>query len=378
MNPIKAVVVLFDRYFYSEKQSECSDLDLRVKPDWKQLRTRIRTMPTCDICHYAFLLSVMMISMIVSPVHILFKLVVIIGLATIFIVPLTSQFFWSALPILTWVGLFFNMPFIPVWIKPAITVQSLPALETILYGDNLSDILAASPNAFLDLLAWLPYGIIHFAFPFILAALLFVFGPPRCLRAYAFAFGYMNLIGVITQLLFPAAPPWYRLLHNLEPANYSMNGSPGGLGRIDQLFGFDMYTTTFSKTSPIIFGAFPSLHSGSAVMEALFFSYLFPRLSWVACAYVSWLWWSTMYLSHHYFIDLTGGAVLSLTIFTYTKYRHLPMRSLKCWCRWSYTSIDKFDAYSSNPLRGKTSADVVIELDESFSSSSSSTNLNWV
>ena len=78
----------------------------------------------------------------------------------------------------------------------------------------------------------------------------------------------MNLLGVLIQMAFPAAPPWYKNLHGLEPANYSMHGSPGGLGRIDKLLGVDMYTRVFQFINH--FGAFPSLHSGCCIMEVLF------------------------------------------------------------------------------------------------------------
>ena len=240
-----------------------------------------------------------------------------------FLIPLTSQFFLPALPVFTWLALYFTCAKIPQEWKPAITVKVLPAMETILYGDNLSNVLATITTGVLDILAWLPYGIIHFSFPFVLAAIIFLFGPPTALRSFGFAFGYMNLLGVLIQMAFPAAPPWYKNLHGLEPANYSMHGSPGGLGRIDKLLGVDMYTTGFSNSS-IIFGAFPSLHSGCCIMEVLFLCWLFPRFKFVWVTYASWLWWSTMYLTHHYFVDLIGGAMLSLTVFEFTKYKYLP------------------------------------------------------
>ena len=93
-----------------------------------------------------------------------------------------------------------------------------------------------------------------------------------------------------------------------------MPGSPGGLLRIDRVFHGSGYTNAFGS-APLVFGAFPSLHSGTAVMEALFLSHFFPSLKTVYWAYVGTLWWATMYLSHHYLIDLTGGACLSVIMF---------------------------------------------------------------
>lgn len=106
----------------------------------------------------------------------------------------------------------------------------------------------------------------------------------------------------------------YEIIHGLTPATYAMPGSPGGLLRIDRVFHSQGYTNTFGN-APLVFGAFPSLHSGCAVMEALFLSHFFPHLKALYWAYTGILWWATMYLSHHYLIDLTGGACLSVVVF---------------------------------------------------------------
>ncbi|KAI5964324.1 AUR1 [Candida pseudojiufengensis] len=333
---------LFHRYFLSEKTptSNLSDLntDTNIRTTLHQLRHH--NWSKGEIFHYTFLCSILLFVFIIFPASILYKLPIIIAFSFLFLIPITSQFFLPALPILTWLAFYFTCAKIPHSWKPAISVKFLPAMETILYGDNLSNVLASITNRALDILAWLPYGLFHFGAPFVVAALIFLFGPPTSLRSYGFAFGYMNLFGVIIQMLFPAAPPWYKNLYGLQPANYTMHGSPGGLGRIDELLGFDMYTTGFSN-SPVIFGAFPSLHSGCCIMEVLFMCWLFPKLKPLFVFYASWLWWSTMYLTHHYFIDLTGGAVLSLLVFEFTKYKYLP--KIKGFCRWSYTELNYYN-----------------------------------
>lgn len=201
--------------------------------------------------------------------------------------------------------------FIPGDSRPTVWVRVLPALENIFYGANISNILSAHKNVLLDILAWLPYGIIHFGAPFVCSAIMFVFGPPSTVSVFARSFGYMNLAGVTIQLLFPCSPPWYENLYGLAPANFSMQGSPAGLARIDQLFGIDLYTSTFTA-SPMPFGAFPSLHAGCATFEALFMSHVFPALTPFFVGYTLWLWWATMYLSHHYAVDLIGGSLRTL------------------------------------------------------------------
>jgi hypothetical protein len=115
-----------------------------------------------------------------------------------------------------------------------------------------------------------------------------------------------------------------------------MKGSPAGLARIDALFGGHGYTVTFTN-APVPFGAFPSLHAACATMEALYCSYFFPIsiqiggsvidrilgkgkklaldariLYW---SYAFWLYWCTMYLMHHYLVDLVGGGCLATVCF---------------------------------------------------------------
>lgn len=194
----------------------------------------------------------------------------------------------------------------------------LPTLENIIYGANISNILAAYKTSPLDILAWLPYGIFHYGGPAVCSMIFFVFGPPGTTATFARAFGYMNLIGVFIQVTFPCSPPWYENLYGLAPANYSILGSPAGLARIDELLGMDLYTSGFTA-SPMVFGAFPSLHAASATLEALFLSYVFPKLRPVWILYTLWLWWATMYLSHHYAVDLVAGSLLAVYVFYYTR-----------------------------------------------------------
>lgn len=232
-----------------------------------------------------------------------------------------------------------NLRFISGEYRPPIWVRVLPALENILYGANLSNILSAHKAVALDVLAWLPYGITHFGAPFVCSGVMFIFGPPGTTPVFARSFGYMNMAGVMIQLIFPCSPPWYENKYGLAPANYSMQGSPAGLAAIDKLFGIDLYTSTFTA-SPMVFGAFPSLHSGSAVIEALFMSFTFPKLRPLFIFYALWLWWATMYLSHHYAVDLVGGAMLSAAAYFIAKGKFLPRQQPGKMFRWDYDYVE--------------------------------------
>lgn len=269
------------------------------------------------------------------------------------LMPATRQFFLPVLPIFTWLVFFFNARFIPAEYRPHIWVKVLPALENIFYGGNVSNILSAHQHVVLDVLAWLPYGILHFGGPFVWALLMFVFAPPGTLPVFARTFGYLNITGVLVQLVFPCSPPWYENMYGLAPANYSMEGSPAGLARIDMLFGFDMYTTNFTA-SPLVFGAFPSLHSGNAVLEALFMCHCFPKFRAIFIGYAMWMWWATMYLSHHYAVDLVAGGFMAAIAFYIAKTNFLPRIQMDKMTRWDYDYVEHGDTPSGGYEYGLT------------------------
>ncbi|KAG1847030.1 hypothetical protein DFJ58DRAFT_717252 [Suillus subalutaceus] len=181
--------------------------------------------------------------------------------------------------------MFYSNQFLPADHRPAVHVVFLPMLE--------SPHPHALHTPLLDIIAWLPYGVVCYTFPLVLAALLWLFRPPA-LRILAKAFGHQNCIGIFifTQIILPYAAPWYEIIYVPTPTVYDMPGSAGGLARIDESFGGEGYRRTFSS-SPLVFG----------IMGTLFISALWPdgaKWAW-GCAGV--LYWSMMYLSHHYLLE---------------------------------------------------------------------------
>ncbi|KAJ7629510.1 hypothetical protein DFH06DRAFT_1304171 [Mycena polygramma] len=242
------------------------------------------------------------------------QILIPVAFSVALLVPLTSQFFLPALPVFAWLLEYFTSRFIPTAWRPTISVSLLPTLESVLYGANISDILTRFTHPILDIIAWLPYGFFHFTLPFVIAAFIWLFRPKEVLHLWARVFGYLNWTGVFVQIVFPCAAPWYEIIHGLTPANYGMKGSPGGLLRIDHLFDGTSYTVAFSN-APVVFGAFPSLHAACATLEALFVSHFFPQATRYAWGYAGVLYWATMYLSHHYLIDVVAGACLAIFFF---------------------------------------------------------------
>nr|CAG8533803.1 10003_t:CDS:2 [Entrophospora candida] len=203
----------------------------------------------------------------------------------------------------------------------AIFTSVLPALENIIYGDNVSVIIAKNTNIAKDLLAWIPYGILHFSLPFLTSLGIWLvgikgIGIKGVLPVFSRAFGYMNIAGVLTQLIFPCSPPY-------TPASYSIPGEAGGLKRIDKLFNSTTYEKAFSG-SPMVFGAFPSLHSACAILQILFISYTLQQhkynnqIYFIGFLYVIWIWWACMYFTHHYMVDLVGGGIYAIASFWFS------------------------------------------------------------
>ncbi|KAF9931625.1 Aureobasidin resistance protein Aur1 [Linnemannia zychae] len=245
-----------------------------------------------------------------------FKLPVALAVIALLIPRRTRLFMLPFFAPASWLILFYCCRFIPSDWRPHIFTSVLPALENILYGGSISEMLAKSTTPFKDILAWIPYGVLHYVLPVVTAILIVCFGPPGTLPVFARTFGYMNVAGVLTQIFFPCAPPWYETRYGgLQPATYSMPGDPGGLARVDDILGVEMYKTTFTA-SPLVFGAFPSLHSADAWQLAFFLVYIFgPRSIPFAVLYVFWIWWATMYLGHHYVVDLVGGGAYAVVAF---------------------------------------------------------------
>ncbi|CAO1626998.1 unnamed protein product [Sympodiomycopsis kandeliae] len=189
--------------------------------------------------------------------------------------------------------------FFPLWLKLTNVVATT---------------LAWTP--FQDVLAWIFYGVLHFASPFLAGWWLWGFAPPGVAIVYGLTLGIQNLSGLLTHLVFPNAAPWY---YDVYPAatipTYDFPGNPAGLVRVDVALGTHLYQKAFQK-SPVVFGALPSLHAASATC----FSFFVARYGgkWghvVMVTYSTLMFWSTQYLRHHWAVDLLAGTLYSVLAF---------------------------------------------------------------
>jgi len=169
----------------------------------------------------------------------------------------------------------------------------------------------------LDVFTWLSYGVIHFISPFLCAFWLWLFASPGVVSVFAWSFGIQNCLGIITHLSFPTAAPWYgdQYGYPLPAGNYSMPGSAAGLVRVDAVLGTHIYANAF-KASPLVFGAFPSLHGAFSCCCFFFVARYSRKGAFIMGFYVLWQWFSTMYLRHHWRLDLLGGLIYSAFVFS--------------------------------------------------------------
>lgn len=197
------------------------------------------------------------------------------------------------------------------WAVPALVAASWPLL-------NLVHWVATPLSTAKDVVSWFSYVIGHFCVPLFTAIWLYVFHAPGALRLFGMALGAQNIAGVITHLVFPNAPPWFIELHGEHGhADYDTKGYAAGLTRAPFGTGTHAVTQGF-HASPIVFGALPSLHLAMAAMSFFFVCYY---LRWTApkvalFAFVVLQWWATIYLSHHWRLDLIAGMLYSVVAFT--------------------------------------------------------------
>jgi membrane-associated phospholipid phosphatase len=137
--------------------------------------------------------------------------------------------------------------------------------------------------------------IVHFIVPPLLGAIIWQHRHDQYWR-FVVSLIFLSYAGFVTFMLVPTAPPWYatgaghlegvQLVHTTLPA----------------------MTGAYRLLSPNDVAAMPSLH---AAYPMLFFLFVVRLWGWKASPfglYTLGVWFSIMYLGHHYFIDVVAGA----------------------------------------------------------------------
>jgi hypothetical protein len=209
------------------------------------------------------------------------------------------------------IGLFYDVQ--KVWpIELAVHVEGPYRLERALFGLPTAQGRIAPNELFLG---WHPAALdVLCAFPYLtyifealaLFGWLFVTDARRCWR-FGWTFFAVSLAGLLTNVLFPVAPPWYVAEHGLGPVVRGVASSPAAALRFDALTGTHVFATLYARASDV-FGAMPSLHAAYPLLVALGVRGLGRRtLEVFAWGYMALMCFAAVYLQHHYTIDVVGG-----------------------------------------------------------------------
>lgn len=199
-----------------------------------------------------------------------------------------------------------------------IDVRNLYDLEKFLFGIEENGTLlipceyfALHHSVIADILAgffylcWVPV-------PIALGLWLYLKKDRRLYLRFSIVFLLVNLIGFAGYYIHPAAPPWYAINYGFE-AILNTPGNTAALGRFDELVGLPIFDSLYSRNSNV-FAAIPSLHA--AYMVVAFYYALVkkchPAIITIFAVLMCGIWFTAVYSSHHYIIDVLLGITCAL------------------------------------------------------------------
>lgn len=240
------------------------------------------------------------------------------------------------------------MNILPNYMVNTVDIRGLYETEKSLFGIiTATEVL--TPNEFfaihhapwMDALAgffylcWVPV-------PIIFGLWLYFAGQRGQYLHFALVFLFVNLIGFALYYVHPAAPPWYVASHGFD----FIQGTPGevaGLGRFDQMTGLGIFDGLYARNANV-FAAMPSLHS-AYMLVAFIYSLRARCPQWMRVAWAvicMGIWFTAVYTSHHYILDVLGG--IGVTLVGYVAFEYGLMR-IPAFVRF----IDKYTLYITPP-----------------------------
>lgn len=188
-------------------------------------------------------------------------------------------------------------------IEPTVWAQKI-------YSPLLTDIMAVS------------YAL-YFALPLFIMLVLSNRDDRKELRTMTLTLTFTFLLGFLGYVLLPCSPPRYFITHLFtDPV------------RLHGPWVYDALQAQWDSLSVVPCGAFPSLHVGISSVALIFawkyrtISTIFRIIWWLYIPLVTSLWFSTVYLRHHWFIDIAAGWAVALASYAAAEY------ILGHWRRW--------------------------------------------
>lgn len=146
----------------------------------------------------------------------------------------------------------------------------------------------------------------HFALPLVVAFAFWVL-ERRLFYRYLLALMLMSFAAFVCYVLIPVAPPRFA-------------GSFGDALAVEDIARSTFTQLHFAPVTTWLYGsisenpvaAFPSLHSAYPLLAFLFARARWPRASLILLAWSAAIWFSVVYLGHHYVIDVVAGIVFAI------------------------------------------------------------------
>jgi inositol phosphorylceramide synthase catalytic subunit len=238
--------------------------------------------------------------------------------------PRARRFASMAIPVLC-VGILYDQ-IVPLFLqfRPDVHVSDLYHLELRLFPIHTVDGTITAPEWFAKHTSpWLdiPCGFSYMAYmfeTFIVIAWLFLARDEERGSRLAWAFLLVNILGMTSWILCPAAPPWYVAQYGLGPAHLDALPSAAGAARFDALLGIHFFSGFYSRNHDV-FGAMPSLHCAYPILVMLSCWTLRSKAARIAVtAFAALVCFSAVYLNHHYIVDAIAGAVTGTVAFVVT------------------------------------------------------------
>ncbi|WP_224367888.1 phosphatase PAP2 family protein [Hyalangium versicolor] len=184
-------------------------------------------------------------------------------------------------------------------------------------GQTWPSYFASRTHAVLDFFCGFSYA--AYIYEVFGLVLLYFFRKHPRFEFVCWSFMLVNTLGLVTYMLYPAAPPWYVMKYGPGPADLTALPSPAGTARFDALLGIS-YFAKFYARNPNIFGAMPSLHCAYPVLVT--WQVWRQGRAWRvgAGAFAALVAFSAIYLQHHYILDVMAGVAAALVACTVVEY----------------------------------------------------------
>ncbi len=206
------------------------------------------------------------------------------------------------------------MNIVPNYEVNDVDVAGIYNAEKSLFGITVADGVVLTPNEFfachtctaMDFMAGVFY-LCWVPLPIVFGLYLYFSGRRGEYLHFALVFLFVNLIGFAGYYMHPAAPPWYVANHGFVPVP-GTHGEVAGLGAFDAMTGLGIFDALYARNANV-FAAVPSLHSAYTLVALLYALRYRCPLAWklVLAVVTAGIWFTAVYTSHHYILDVAGG-----------------------------------------------------------------------